>query len=117
MKAKGKDVYGTLFTQVSEKKHKCKICNGHYSQDLKKGYTNLLTHLQKEHLGWDDTMKVKEGNNPFFHKKGNNIFNWIKWIIEDNHPFSFCEQANTIKFSNLESISVDTLMKYIKLRL
>ena len=48
-------------------------------------------------------------------KKGNNIFNWLTWIIEDNLPFSFCERPNTKKFSKLEPISVDTLMKYIKL--
>ena len=60
-------------------------------------------------------MKVNDDNNPFFHKKGNNVFNWISWIIEDNLPFSFCERPNTRKFSKLDPISVDTLMKYIKL--
>lgn len=60
-------------------------------------------------------MKVNEDNNPFFHKKGNNIFNWLTWIIEDNLPFSFCERLNSKRFSKLDPISVDTLMKYLKL--
>jgi hypothetical protein len=60
-------------------------------------------------------MKVNDDNNPFFHKKGNNIFNWLSWIIEDNLPFTFGERPNTRKFSKLDSLSVNTLMKYIKL--
>ena len=60
-------------------------------------------------------MKVKDDKNPFFHKKGNNLFNWLSWIIEDNLAFSFCERPNTKKFSNLKPISMDTLKKYIKL--
>lgn len=50
-------------------------------------------------------MKVNDDNNPFFHKKGNNIFNWLSWIIEDNLPFTFCERPSTRKFSKLDSIS------------
>ena len=60
-------------------------------------------------------MKTNDNNNPFYHKKGNNMFNLLSWIIEDNLPFSFCERPNTKKFSKLESLSVDTLMKYIRL--
>jgi hypothetical protein len=115
MKIGGKEIYKTFFVQVEDKRHKCKSCDGVYSQDIKKGYTNLVTHIQKEHKGWEDMMKVNDDNNPFFHKKGNNIFNWLSWIIEDNLPFTFCERPNTRKFSKLDSLSVNTLMKYIKL--
>jgi hypothetical protein len=115
MKIGGKEIYKTFFVQVADKRHKCKSCNGVYSQDTKKGYTNLVTHIQKEHTGWQDIMKVNEDKNPFYHKKGNNIYNWISWIIEDNLTFSFCERPNTKKFAKLDPISVDTLMKYIKI--
>ena len=60
-------------------------------------------------------MNVNDNGNPFYHKSGNNIYNWISWIIEDNLPFSFCERINTRKFTKLDQISVDTLMKYIKI--
>jgi hypothetical protein len=113
MKIGGKEIYNTFFVYVAEKKHKCKICNGTYSQDTKKGYTNLVTHIQKEHPSWEDSMKVNDDQNPFFHKKGNNVFNWLNGVIEDNLPFSFCERPNTKKFSKLDPISVDTLMKDI----
>jgi len=115
MKIGGKEIYKTFFVQVEDKKHKCKSCGGTYSQDTKKGYTNLVTHIQKEHPYWEDMMKVNDDKNPFFHKKGSNIFNWLSWIIEDNLPFTFCERPNTRKFSKLDNLSVNTLMKYIKL--
>lgn len=108
MKVPGKEIYKTFFVQVDENSHKCKSCNGVYSQNTSKGYTNLTTHIQKNHPGWEDSMKVNDHNdNPFYHKKGNNVFNWVSWIIEDNLPFSFCERTNTRKFTKLDSISVD----------
>ena len=88
------------------KKLKCKICKGVYAQDITRGYTNLVTHIQKYHPGWEDMMKVNDNNNPFFHKKGNNIFNWLSWIIEDNLPFNFCERQNTKKFSICRSWNI-----------
>ena len=41
----GKEVYRAFFYFETDKKHKCKICNGMYSQDTKKGCTNLVTPL------------------------------------------------------------------------
>ena len=51
----------------------------------------------------------------FVNRKGNIIFNWMEWVIMDNHSFNFVEKPLTKKHTKLESISVDTLMKYIKL--
>ena len=36
MKIGGKEIYETYFVNVSEKKHRCKSCDGTYSQDIKK---------------------------------------------------------------------------------
>jgi hypothetical protein len=69
MKIGGKDIYKTFFVQVEDKRHKCKSCDGVYSQDIKNGYTNLVTHIQKEHKGWEDTMKTNETINHSFIKK------------------------------------------------
>lgn len=46
----------------------------------------------------------------FVNRKGNIIFNWMEWVIMDNHSFRL-----TKKHTNLEPIRVDTLTKYIKL--
>jgi hypothetical protein len=39
------------------------ICKGVYAQDITRGYTNLVTHIQKNHPGWEDMMKVNDNNN------------------------------------------------------
>ena len=56
MKLGGKDIYNTFFIPLEDKKHKCKSCNGTCTQDIKKGYTNLVTHIQKEHPGWENIL-------------------------------------------------------------
>jgi hypothetical protein len=79
MKIKGKEAYSAFFTSVGENKHQCKLCDGKYAQDTKKGYPNLVTHLQKEHPDWEKIMENSiRDQNPFFHKKGNNTFNWLR---------------------------------------
>ena len=63
-------------------------------------------------------MNSKKKDHPqslFVNRKGSNIFNWMEWVIMDNHSFNFVEKPLTKKHTKLEPISVDTLMKYIKL--
>ena len=71
-----------------------------------------------DHKEWEEIMNSKKKDQPqslFVNRKGNNVFNWIEWVIMDNHSFSFVEKTLTKKHPILEPISVDTLMKYIKL--
>jgi hypothetical protein len=63
-------------------------------------------------------MNSKKKDQPqslFVNRKGSNVFNWIEWVVMDNHSFSFVEKPLTKKHTKLEPISADTLMKYIKL--
>ena len=63
-------------------------------------------------------MNSKKKDQPqslFVNRKGNNIFNWMEWVIMDNLSFSFVEKPLAKKHTKLEPIGVDTLMKYIKL--
>ena len=93
-------------------------CGTTRSQDLKKGLTNLISHIKSDHKDWEEVMKSKKKTGPqslFVNRKGNLIFNWMEWVIMDNHSFSFVEKTLTKKHTNLEPISVDTLTKYIKL--
>lgn len=98
-------------------KFKCS-CGTTRTQDLKKGLTNLISHIKNDHKDWEEVMNSKKKDQPqslFVNRKGSNVFNWIEWVIMDNHSFSFVEKPLTKKHSKLEPISVDTLMKYIKL--
>jgi hypothetical protein len=46
-------------------------------------------------------------------KKAVHIMDWITWIVLGNHPFTFVSDPYTRKYSNLSSISVNTLKKYM----
>jgi hypothetical protein len=67
-----------------------------YSQDIKKGYKNLVTNIQKEHKGWEDKMITNDDNNHSFIKKETTYPNGLN---EDNLPFTFCERPNIISAS------------------
>jgi hypothetical protein len=98
-------------------KFKCS-CGTTRTQNLKKGLTNLISHIKNDHKDWEEVMNNKKKDQPqsvFVNRKGNLIFNWMEWVIMDNHSFSFVEKKLTKKHTNLEPISVDTLTKYIKL--
>ena len=46
--------------------------------------------------------------------KAANAHNWVKWIIDNNLPFSFVEYKDTKEFATLDPISVDTLMEHLQ---
>ena len=103
--------------EVSNSKFKC-TCGTTRTQDLKKGLTNLISHIKNDHKDWEEVMNSKKKDQPvslFVNRRGNNIFNWMEWIIMDNHSYSFVEKPLTKKHTKLEPIGVETLMKYIKL--
>jgi len=120
-----REIVNTFFEDVPKNskgeqttyKFKCS-CGTTRTQDLKKGLTNLISHIKIDHTNWMEVMNSKKKDHPvslFVNRKGNNIFNWMEWVITDNHSFSFVENPLTKKHTKLEPISVDTLMKYIKL--
>lgn len=45
--------------------------------------------------------------------KAQNIYNWIKWIINENLSLNFCEKEYTRKFTNLDPVCFKTIRKYI----
>ena len=111
-----------FFTQLEDDdKWQC-TCGVKRSQSLKAGYTNLRTHLNKEHAGWEDEariiLKEQSGQKSITAfasttSKGRNIFNWLEWVIMDNLPLSFVEKELTRKNTNLLEVGTKTLMKYV----
>ena len=53
----GKEIYRTFFDFESDRKHKCKICNGIYLKTLKEGTQIGLRILKKIRLGGYDESK------------------------------------------------------------
>ena len=88
-------------------------CKCKKSRKKGKGWANLIEHIQREHA---DTLEAakKKGSGPilqFFSKKDTNLFSWVEWIVKDLLPFRFCKKSTTKKFSRLEAILVESLMK------
>ncbi len=63
------------------------------TQNLKKGFTNLISHIKEQHPDWEDIMQNKlDGRtilNQFINRKAIKIFNWLEWIVMGDLPFSF----------------------------
>ena len=47
--------------------------------------------------------------------KARNTYVWLRWIIEDNLPFSFVEKVRTRENTKLDPISRSSVMKYLRL--
>jgi hypothetical protein len=46
-------------------------------------------------------------------KKSQTIYDWLEWITDDNHSFNFISKPLTRKNTKLDSMSVNTYMKYL----
>jgi len=103
--------------------YECKIC-GTKRRKNKSGYTNLTDHLSSEHAKWREVLaraksKTKiVGSMDRFLKPGviekyKNIYRWLNWIIKGKLPFMVCENIYFRKYTRLDAISRNTLMKYM----
>lgn len=100
-------------------KYECKLCMPICRRTKKKGsgLSNLMSHIKLAHPTYlEDVLSKRPLMDQYLvTKKVSNIFGWIDWIVTDGLPFSHCEKPCSIKYSNLDPISVDTLMKYLNL--
>ncbi|ETV72065.1 hypothetical protein H257_12857 [Aphanomyces astaci] len=83
------------------------------------GYTNLYSLLKLKHPGLAGIYAEAIGQNSksapldaWFDPKATNIFNWIEWLIMNEHEFTFVESQLTRKNSTLKPISVKTIKRY-----
>jgi hypothetical protein len=81
------------------------------------GYSNLMQHIHAKHQDHVEIVAARRKDpkcsifqmNP----KCVKIFNWLTWIVHCNLPFSFIEEEPTKLFSNIKSLDVETLKKYM----
>jgi hypothetical protein len=103
--------------------YKCKICSIVRKANKSGGYTNLIEHLKEKHPKWKDVVARAKANKPvrgaidMFCKKIDgkylNIHRWIVWVIKEKHPFTFVDRKYTRRYTKLESICKNTLLKYM----
>jgi hypothetical protein len=93
-------------------------CGTRRTQDIKKGYQNLASHVFAQHSDYEEVMKKKvEGNaiHQFVNSKAQKVFTWLEWILMRNQPFSEVEDPLTRALAKSNPICRSTLMTYIKL--
>jgi hypothetical protein len=84
-----------------------------------------MSHIKDKHDDWEQLYNDFKRNNPKGMKGKSSFFivnpkvlqlhSWLDWIVTDNLPISTVEKKTFREYSNLESISVDTFNKYLKL--
>ena len=98
-----KQLAATFFEEIDSKQvgsktittFKCQ-CGTERSQDLKKGYINLISHIKNQHPDWNHIMDSrKDDQNPFINRKASTYYSWLQWIIMDNLTFTFVEKPLT----------------------
>ena len=96
--------------------------NKRVKQPGKKGYTNLMSHLENVHKdSWEDEYRKSETKEqavlpyPKVNKKAENIFRWLIWVILENREYSFVDEPLVRNNTKLEPICQKILQKYIDL--
>eukprot|EP00834_Sanchytrium_tribonematis_P007975 NODE_822_length_3684_cov_0.348117.p1 type:complete len:257 gc:universal NODE_822_length_3684_cov_0.348117:1048-1818(+) len=103
------------FSNSENKSHKCK-CVTSITMPKNGGYTNYFNHVRLKHKDYiSEVTSVRS----FSQKKlctdsSINTYKWIRWILEENVPFTFVDSKWTRMNSNLKAISSKTVTEYMK---
>ena len=105
-----------------------KLCEGALTwRGSNSGYSAFVQHMTGSHSStWRRDLNELKSNNA---RNGNldgyvrrtvsdkaiNLFNWIDWVVFENLSFSVVENPRTRKYSSLQPITADTLMKHMGL--
>ena len=79
-----------------------------------------MRHLIDDHDDYKSEMAMAKRQTtflPLVPKKAKNIYGWIELTVMENREFMLPEREYTRKYTNLEPITTDTLIKYIDLLL
>ncbi|EGZ05762.1 hypothetical protein PHYSODRAFT_533107 [Phytophthora sojae] len=87
-----------------------------HKQDVKTGYSNLFSHVLKQHPDYVTTLANSGFNSGtmvvFIDQKSQTAYCWLDFVTERNLPFSFCEHPTVDKYTTMKRICTETLLKY-----
>ncbi|POM68101.1 Hypothetical protein PHPALM_15781 [Phytophthora palmivora] len=83
-------------------------------RDIRAEYTNLVSHVRDAHPNYEAEMRDASAAAtgtlvPWVSQKTTNRYSWLRWVVNCNLPFNFCEADETRRFAQLPPVSVDTL--------
>jgi hypothetical protein len=106
-----------FFEKISEDEYTCRLCQKSRSAKKGTGCSNLMEHLRTNHPNFEQLMKDHPDASTlpaYIDTRAANMSSWLDWIIGDGLYFATVEKESYRKYSNLEKISTETLMKYIR---
>jgi hypothetical protein len=101
--------------------YKCRFCN--IKRKKNQGLSNLKSHIKDKHSDWKEVFDAASrtaspGAMDNFVMKASEeavyLHSWIEWILQCNESPTFVENRYTRKYTRLESISRNTLSKYME---
>lgn len=106
---------------ANNEEYKCTMCGCERKQAQNSGWSNLQSHLQTSHPGYEEEYKKSKEENKtqkwYMKKQASEkaklIWSWLDWIIMENIPFEFVESDRVRKYSSLGNTCVPTLTNYI----
>lgn len=125
-----KEAISLFFTEIlgeeaNEKVFKCS-CGIKRKQRKGTGFSNLMSHLREKHPNWEEMLTQFKKENPkakkapkghvfFVNPKAVLLHQWMDLVVSANLPLSIVENRSLRGIASADSISEDTLSKYLKL--
>uniref|UniRef100_H3GY50 Uncharacterized protein n=1 Tax=Phytophthora ramorum TaxID=164328 RepID=H3GY50_PHYRM len=91
-------------------------CGTVRKQTRRNGYTNLVQHVRREHPDYEAVMlaapTAETGSMlSYVRHSAQIVYGWLDWIVKNNLPLHFCENQAARRYSNLDPICVETLLR------
>ena len=112
---KNKLIHQAYFENMGNNDHKCR-CGKTYRQNLKHGYSNLVSQVLSNHCDYEKHMPGTRSSQSQLgfsaSTRARNIYSWLRLICCKGLPFTFVEDPLTRAFTNLDPICGKSFMKY-----
>ena len=99
-------------------KFKCRICMKTLGQDPRKGYSNLMSHLGRQHDSFRalylESQRAAPGsfdNLSFVSSKAQSLYGWIDLAVNKHLPFTCVSDDKFRRYSSLPPTSIKSLKK------
>ena len=102
-------------------KFKCRICMKLLGQDPRKGYSNLMSHLGRQHDSFRALYLESQLAAPgsldslsFVSTKAQSLYGWIDLVVNKHLPFSCVDDDKFRRYSSLPPTSTKSLKKVMR---
>jgi hypothetical protein len=110
-----------FFSELGDSEYKCKLCNCVRRQAPRSGYSNLISHLATKHPAYQDNYSEFQTRSlstldafGFVDEDTNNLYDWMRWLVERNLPLSEVEEKLTRELVRMRPTTAETLKRTMR---